>query len=128
MLTKRGSTGNLTPLSRIAIKRKKVVPCPLWRAISLPWQYATSTSLRISNFCLKVTKDAGVSRKKAKPISKPNIEGRNSKKETEVKGRGRKLTLGSKEGRVSGLVRKRSKGCSAESKLKKRRVKSERTF
>ena len=98
-------------------------PCPLWREISLSWQYATSISSRISNFCLKVTKDAGVSRKKAKPISKPNIEGRNSKKETEVKGRGRELTLGSKEGRVFGLVSKRSNECSAESKLRRRGVK-----
>ena len=63
-----------------------------------------------------------------KPISKPNTEGRNSKKEIEIKGRGRELTLGSKEGRVSGLVSKRSKGCSVESKLRKRKVKSERTF
>ena len=70
-----------------------------------------------------MAKDAGVSRRKAKPISKPNTEGRNSKKEIEIKGRGRELTLGSKEGRVSGLVSKRSNECSAESKLRKRRVK-----
>ena len=75
-----------------------------------------------------MAKDAGVSRRKVKPISKPKTVGRNSKKETEVKGRDRKLTLGSKEGRVSGLVSKRSKGCSVESKLRKRKVKSERTF
>ena len=75
-----------------------------------------------------MAKDARVSRRKAKPISKPKTEGRNSKKETEVKGRNRKLALGFKEGRVSGLVSKHSKGCSVESKLRKRKVKSERTF
>ena len=95
----------------------------MWKAISLSWQYANSTSLGISNFCLKVAKDAGVSRRKAKPISKPKTKGRNSKKEIEVKGRGRELTLGSKEGKVSGLMSKRSNECSAESKLKKRKVK-----
>ena len=102
---------------------KKPSPCSLWRAISLSWQYATSTSLRILNFCLKVAKDAEVSRRKEKPISKPKTKGRNSKKEIEVKGRGRELTLGSKEGRVFRLVSKHSKECLAESKLRKREVK-----
>ena len=95
----------------------------MWKAIWLSWQYANSTSLGISNFCLKVAKDAEVSRRKVKPISKPKTKGRNSKKEIEVKGRGKELTLGSKEGKVSGLMSKRSNECSAESKLKKRKVK-----
>ena len=58
-----------------------------------------------------------------KPISKPNTEGRNSKKEAEVKGGGRELTLGSEKGRVSGLVSKCTDGCSVESKLRKWGVK-----
>ena len=114
---------NLTPPSRIAIKWKKAVSRPLWRAISLSWQYATSTSSGMSNFCLNVAKDAAVSRRKAKPILKSNTEGRNLKKEAEVKGGGRKLTLGSREERVSGLVSKRTDECLAESKLKKWGVK-----
>ena len=96
---------------------------PLWRAISLLWQYATSTSLGISNFCLNVAKDAAMSRRKAKPISKSNTEERKLKKEVKVKGGGRKLTLGSKEEGGSGLMNKCINECSAERKFKEWRVK-----
>ena len=78
----------------------------------------------ISNFFLNVAKDAAVSRRKAKPILKSNTEGRNSKKEAEVKGGGRKLTLGSREERVSRLVSKCTDECSVESKLRKWGVKN----
>ena len=115
--------GNLTPPSRIAIKGKKAVPHPLWRAISLSLQYAISTSSGISNFCLNMAKDAAVSRRKAKPILKSNTEGRNLKKEAEVKGEGKRLTLGFRDERVSGLVSKLTNECSAESKLRKWGVK-----
>ena len=66
-----------------------------------------------------MAKDAVESRRKAKPILKSNTEGRNSKKEAEVRGRGRKLTLGSREERVFRLVSKCIDECSTESKHRK---------
>ena len=55
--------------------------------------------------------------------SKSKIEGRNSKKEVEVKRRGRKLTLGFREEGGSGLMNKRTDECSAERKFREWRVK-----
>ena len=46
----------------------------------------------------------------------------NSKKEAEVKGRGRKLTLGSKEEGGSGLMNKHIDECSIERKFREWRV------
>ena len=73
----------------------------------------------MSNFCLKMARDPGVSRRKEKPISKSNAERGNSRKKLEVKGEGRELTLGSKEGRVSELISGRTNKWSVESMLRK---------
>ena len=45
------------------------------------------------------------------------------KKEIEVKGRGRELTLGSRKERDSGLMNKRTDECTTERKLKEWKVK-----
>ena len=47
-------------------------------------------------------------------------------KKAEVKGRGRKLTLGSKEEEGSGLMNKHTNECSAERKFREWRVKSDK--
>ena len=66
-----------------------------------------------------MARDAGVSKRIEKPITKSNTERGNSRKKLEEKEEGRELTLGSKEGRVSGLMSRRINEWSAESMLRK---------